>query len=300
MVLNKTGELSTGVATWKIVINDINGSNRVELSEDVKSIVDTIPEGMEYVDGTLKCNIDTSHWNEDNPIPYNDVTVLFDKVTRKLNISIDNLNLAEDRYAYIELEYQTRITNIPETSRNGVTINGDQVTFTNSVKVGEKTDNAEVIVTNKELTKSGKQVNGLANVVEYNIGVNYGAVDLLPGSDSLELDDELDINLTLDPSSIKVTDMNTGEDVAYRSSFGTTADGKNTMKLSLPDERALVVTYRASLVTAGKEKDKDYEVSNKATLKGKSEESEEVKTFVKYEESAATITGTANSITIKK
>ena len=300
LVLNKTGELSTGVATWKIVINDINGSNRVELSEDVKSIVDTIPEGMEYVDGTLKCNIDTSHWNEDNPIPYNDVTVLFDKVTRELKIRINNLNLAEDRYAYIELEYQTRITNIPKKSGNGVTINGDQVTFTNRVEVGEKTDNAEVIVTNKELTKSGKQINGLANVVEYNIGVNYGAVDLLPGSDSLELDDELDINLTLDPSSIKVTDMNTGEDVAYRSSFGTTADGKNTMKLSLPDERALVVTYRASLVTAGKEKDKNYEVSNKATLKGKSEKSEEVKTFVKYEESAATITGTANSITIKK
>lgn len=59
----KSGSLSGGVATWKICINDREGYKRSEIKNGVlDNIVDTIPAGMEYKDGSLKCWIDASQW----------------------------------------------------------------------------------------------------------------------------------------------------------------------------------------------------------------------------------------------
>lgn len=137
-------------------------------------------------------------------------------------------------------------------------------------------------MTSKELHKVGKAVSGLKNVVEYVIDVNYEAMDLLPDSDVLVLEDVLDENLTLDTTSIKVTDRDTGEAVSFKRSSCTLNDGKTKMVLTIPDSRALRVVYRATLVTAGKEDGKTYQVSNSATLKGQKEKSTEIKTEVKY------------------
>ena len=294
--LNKTGEIFGGVANWKVEINTHTPWTRVALSEQVvKDIIDTIPEGMEYVEGSLKCSIDQDHWKSTDPIPYDNVDVTYHKDTRKLIININDLDftLNDDyQYKYIVLEYQTRVTKKP--------VSGEKITFTNKVKVGDETKSESVDMTCTELDKQGKQVADLLNVVEYKIGVNYSAADLLSGKNTLELKDTLDADLTLDTSSIKVTDMYTGESVDYKASFGTTSDGKNTMTLTMPDQRALLVTYRASLVTAGKTKDTVYHVSNKATLTGSDEKTVEVNTDVKYETSEATVQGKSDSIIIKK
>ena len=283
--LNKTGELAGGIARWKVTINEREGWKRAELSDDVKNIVDTIPEGMEYVDGSLKCSIEATRYN--SPLkPYTDVVATFDPESRKLNISIRNLDLTNDRCVYIELEYQTRVTN------------GNKASFTNHVQVGSKSDDATVSINSKKLDKSGSLAEGVPNVVEYRIGVNYGAEKLVSG-DTLTLNDVLDSNLTLDVSSIKVTDMKTGEAVAYKASFGTT-QGQNTMTLTIPDQRALVVSYRASLVTAGKTENTTYTVSNKASLTGAEQVTVGTSTEVKYEKTSATVEGSANSITIQK
>ena len=148
--------------------------------------------------------------------------------------------------------------------------------------------------------KAGKAVSGLKNVVEYVIDVNYEAIDLLPDSDVLVLEDVLDENLTLDTTSITVTDRDTGEAVSFKRSFSTLNDGKTKMVLTIPDSRALQVVYRATLVTAGKEDGKTYQVSNSATLKGQEEKSTEIKTEVKYQKSDATVSGSSDSISIKK
>ncbi len=294
--LNKTGEIFGGIANWKVEINTHTAHERVALSERVvKNISDIIPEGMEYVDGSLKCSIDQDHWNSPDPIPYSDVEVTYHKDTRTLIININGLDFStydEYQYKYIVLEYQTKVTKKPES--------GGKITFTNTVKVGDETKSESVDMTCTELDKQGKQVADLLNVVEYKIGVNYSAADLLSGKDTLELKDTLDADLTLDTSSIKVTDMYTGESVDYKASFGTTSEGKNTMTLTIPDKRALMVTYRASLVTAGKTKDTVYHVSNKATLTGSDEKTVEVNTDVKYETSDATVQGKSDSIIIKK
>ena len=294
--LNKTGEIFGGIANWKVEINTHTAYERAALSERVvKNISDIIPKGMEYVDGSLKCSIDQDHWNSPDPIPYSDVEVTYHKDTRMLIININGLDFStydEYQYKYIVLEYQTKVTKKPES--------GGKLTFTNTVKVGDETKSESVDMTCTELDKQGKQVADLLNVVEYKIGVNYSAADLLSGKNTLELKDTLDADLTLDTSSIKVTDMYTGESVNYKVSFGTTSEGKNTMTLTIPDERALLVTYRASLVTAGKTKDTVYPVSNKATLTGSEEKTVEVNTDVKYETSEATVQGKSDSIIIKK
>lgn len=235
---------------------------------------------------------------DDNTTEYNDVIAQFDKDSRKLSIRINNLNLS-DRYIYVELEYQTKITKIPEESGDGTTVGSDKITFENKVNVGGKDYSGQVEMSSKELDKKGKQVEGLSNVIEYSITVNSSAAALNPEKGTLELTDVLDTNLILDTTSIKVKDM-TGETVNYQPSFGTTADGKNTMRLILPDRKALVVTYRASLVSAGKENGNSYQVSNNATLIGATRKTVEQTTSVKYESTGATVAGNQNSIVIKK
>ncbi|MGN8705652.1 Cna B-type domain-containing protein [Bacillota bacterium HCP3S3_E9] len=295
----KSGSLSGGVATWKICINDITDWKRGEIKNGVlDNIVDTIPAGMEYVDGSLKCRIDASHWGDNNTTAYEDVSAKFDETSRKLSISINNLNLS-DPCIYVELEYKTKITKIPEESGDGTNVGSDKITFENKVNVGGKDYSGQVEMSSKELDKKGKQVEGLSNVIEYSITVNSSAAALNPEKDTLELTDVLDTNLILDTTSIKVKDM-TGETVHYQSSFGTTADGKNTIRLILPDSKALVVTYRASLVSAGKENEKSYQVSNSATLIGAKTKTVEQTTSVKYESTGATVAGNQNSIVIKK
>ena len=298
--VNKSGELSGGVATWKICINDREGWKRSKIKNDVlNNIVDTIPAGMEYVDGSLTCWIDASQWGDDSTTEHNGVNVQYDKDSRKLSISINDMDLSKDPYIYVELEYRTKITKIPEESGDGTTVGSDKITFENKVNVGGKDYSGQVEMSSKQLDKKGKQVEDLLNVIEYSITVNSSAETLNPEKGTLELTDVLDTNLILDPKSIQVKDM-TGETVHYQSSFGTTADGKNTMRLILPDGKALVVTYRASLVSAGKKTETSYQVSNNATLTGAITKTVKQTTSVKYESSNATVAGDQNSIVIKK
>ena len=293
-VLDKSGTLSGGIAKWEIIINDLQHWKRTDLPESTKTITDTLPEGMAYVDGSAKCMLYKE--NEENNPEETAITASFDPSTRKLTMTVPALTGT----VRAVITYDTKITTLPTGSGNGVTVDGDRISFTNSVTVGKKTESATVTMTSKELHKVGKAVSGLKNVVEYVIDVNYEAMDLLPDSDVLVLEDVLDENLTLDTTSIKVTDRDTGEAVSFKRSFSTLNDGKTKMVLTIPDSRALRVVYRATLVTAGKEDGKTYQVSNSATLKGQKEKSTEIKTEVKYQKSDATVSGGSDSVSIQK
>ena len=301
LAVNKTGSLSGGVASWKVSINEREGWKRAALQNGIlNDIVDTIPAGMEYVEGSLKCAIDKSHWGEEKTEEYQDVTANFNQKSRELHISINNLDYSQDPYIYVELEYKTRVTSIPAETGNGTTVANDKISFTNKVSVGGKEDSATVDMSSRELDKKGQQVEGL-NVIEYTIVVNGSAEKLNSEGNTLELTDTLDPNLTLDTTSIKVTDMfDSNANVDYQCSFGTASDGSNIMTLTLPDERALVVTYRASLILAGKNAGTIYNVSNKATLVGSRIKTVEQTSGVKYEKSDASVEGNLNSIKIQK
>ena len=293
-VLDKSGTLSGGIAKWEIIINDLQHWKRTDLPESTKTIIDTLPEGVAYVDGSAKCMLYKE--NEEKNPKETAITVSFDSSTRKLIMTVPALT----GKVRAVITYDTKITTLPTGSGNGVTVDGDRISFTNSVTVGKKTKSATVTMTSKELHKVGKAVSGLKNVVEYVIDVNYEAMDLLPDSDVLVLEDVLDENLTLDITSITVTDRDTGETASFKRSFSTLNDGKTKMVLTIPDSRALRVVYRATLVTADKEDGKTYQVSNSATLKGRIEKSTETKTEVKYKKSDATVSGGSDSVSIQK
>ncbi len=293
-VLDKSGTLSGGIAKWEIIINDLQNWKRTDLPESTKTITDTLPEYMTYVDGSAKCMLYKE--NEEKNPEETAIKASFDPSTRKLTMTVPALT----GKVRAVITYDTKITTLPTGSGNGVTVDGDRISFTNSVTVGKKTESATVTMTSKELHKVGKAVSGVKNVVEYVIDVNYEALDLLPDSDVLVLEDILDENLTLDTTSITVTDRNTGEVVSFKRSFSTLNDGKTKMVLTIPDSRALRVVYRATLVTADKEDGKTYQVSNSATLKGRIEKSTETKTEVKYQKSDATVSGGSDSVSIQK
>lgn len=61
-------------------------------------------------------------------------------------------------------------------------------------------------MTSRELSKTGKQVEGRDNIVEYTIHINWHGKDLLDNEDTLTLEDLLDADLILDTTSIKVKD----------------------------------------------------------------------------------------------
>ena len=86
-----------------------------------------------------------------------------------------------DRYVYIKLEYKTKLTSIPTTSQNGTVVSGNEVIFSNKVLEGGMEATADVTLKNKVLDKQGKKAEGIPNVIDYKLGVNYGAADLLPG-----------------------------------------------------------------------------------------------------------------------
>ena len=293
-VLDKSGTLSGGIAKWEIIINDLQNWKRTDLPESTKTITDTLPEYMTYVDGSAKCMLYKE--NEEKNPEETAIKASFDPSTRKLTMTVPALT----GKVRAVITYDTKITTLPTGSGNGVTVDGDRISFTNSVTVGKKTESATVTMTSKELHKVGKAVSGVKNVVEYVIDVNYEALDLLPDSDVLVLEDVLDENLTLDTTSITVTDRDTGEAVSFKRSFSTLNDGKTKMVLTIPDSRALRVVYRATLVTADKEDGKTYQVSNSATLKGRIEKSTETKTEVKYQKSDATVSGGSDSVSIQK
>lgn len=295
VVMDKQGSLSGGVATWKITVNNKEGWQRVYLPDSAATITDILPAGMEYVDSSVECSLHKMQYEGKLEL-YTQVSASYDAQSRELTINVPDLK----GYAYAEITYQTKITSIPKDTGNGVEVTNDYISFTNSAKIGDVEKSATVKTSSKELHKTGKQLASPKNTVGYNIGVNYYGIDLLPGSDTLRLEDTLDTNLVLDPSSVKVIDMYTNEAVPFTANYGTNESGNNTMQLIIPDERALKITYRASFVSAGKEDGKTYYVSNEVKLSGEEVRSTEVQTSVKYEKVDANITGNSNEISIKK
>lgn len=117
------------------------------------------------------------------------------------------------------------------------------------------------------LDTSGNQIGSDENGVElsapklsktgtYNANVNGGrypfqitlnelGTDLVPGTDTIKLIDEMCDILILDPSSIKVINTKTKESVAF-----TSAIEGHTLTLTLPDDQPLTITYEAAINAA--------------------------------------------------
>ena len=156
-----------------------------------------------------------------------------------------------DDYA-VELQIVCKLTD-PE-----VLLGGQEKTFNNTVTLRNLND--DVIDTAASgVTLSVPQIQkGKDNEAEvsggnypFTIQLNQEGVDLMPGSDTITLVDELGGNLTIDISSITVKNSKTGEDLAGSwSSSVETANGKQTLKIVLPDNQPLTISYTTAVNAA--------------------------------------------------
>ena len=235
-------------------------------------VVEQIPEGMEiayirmywYGDNVKQENSQMipigglgAEWSQkDNTSTGNNTGLLTNYYYVKGQTAImDVTNLVpggeKDKYA-VELQIVCKLTD-PE-----VLLGGKEKTFNNTVKLRNSDD--EVIDTAASgVTLSVPQMQkGKDNEAEvtggnypFTIQLNQEGIDLMPKSDTITLVDELGDNLTIDISSITVKNTKTGEDLTgFWSSSVETANGKQTLKIVLPDDQPLTISYTTAVNAA--------------------------------------------------
>lgn len=157
--------------------------------------------------------------------------------------------------------------------------------FTNNVTVSTAGDllgesSHTQVVRRPVIVKESGEINN--NTIPYTITINESRDDLVPGYDTLTLTDVLsyrqsstdNVNAMLDYSSVHVYELDVdgstiGEitsDCPYTLAEGTSSDGKvtRTIKMTIPDGKALKVEYSYKMSGSGKVSD----LSNTATVSG--------------------------------
>lgn len=136
------------------------------------------------------------------------------------------------------------------------------VSMTNADRVQIGVDSDAVTIQSKSLAKDGTydpKTNG--GVYPFKITVNDLGTDLVPGSDTIKLIDELSDTLILDPTSIQVVNSKTGDAITnYKPSVNN-----NVLTLELPDNLPLTITYNATINAAPGQA---INISNKAYWEG--------------------------------
>ncbi|MCC8104923.1 MAG: hypothetical protein LIO99_02745, partial [Clostridiales bacterium] len=305
--VDKTGTLTGNVADWTIMVNYDSVYNRAAeyLESAVYVITDVIPEGMTLDESSIKGYVydyyigtNSTYWVSGTQYNVADTyfSYSYDKTTRTVTFTFDLSNVSRDDCILV-VTYSTIIA-------TGTTGTGSSVSYTNNVSVKQDgTDigntSATVELKSQTLTKDAALTDSSTgiNQVTYTIGVNYSASDLVAGSDWLTLTDTIGSEATLVLSSVSVEEMYTGASVDYSVSYSTNANGEGVLTLTVPDSKALLVTYRVAV--SGKE-GTTVTVTNEAELTGVVSSEVSTQYEVCIESSDAWVHGTTGSITITK
>ena len=211
---------------------------------------------------------------------------------------IDNLEAGggyRDDYA-VEIQIVCKVTD-----RN-VLLGGVSKEFNNVVSLQNSggttigNDSNGVTIGKQTLSKQGTynpETNG--GRYPFKITLNELGEDLVSGSDTITLVDELSDTLILDTTSIQVVDTRTGETVT---NWTSSVEGQ-TLKIVLPDNLPLTVTYEATVNAAPGQ---TISISNNAHWEGyttPSGGSVEVKEF-SYSTGGTVGADTSPSVTVKK
>lgn len=133
-----------------------------------------------------------------------------------------------------------------------VLLGGETKLFNNQVSLKDRFDNTigfdtdGVELSAPKISKTGvynPNVNG--GRYPFKIVLNELGTDLMPNADTIQLIDEMNDILILDPTSIKVINQITGKEIAF-----TSAIEGHTLTLTIPDDQPLVITYEASINAA--------------------------------------------------
>lgn len=211
---------------------------------------------------------------------------------------IDNLVAGggyRDDYA-VEIQIVCKVTD-PDVLLGGVSKEfNNVVSLQNSKGTTIGNDSNGVTIGKQTLSKQGTynpETNG--GRYPFKITLNELGEDLVSGSDTITLVDDLSDTLILDTTSIRVVNTNTNETVT---NWTSSVEGQ-TLKIVLPDNLPLTVTYEATVNAAPGQ---TISISNNAHWEGyttPSGGSVEVKEF-RYSTGGTVGADTSPSVTVKK
>ena len=317
-----SAEKGAWVVDWTVYANrqkgnkDANGEFEYygagKLGGAPLNIIDTLPDGMSYVAGSAKYTLVQNPYDQHTGLGRGSeaTTIVSDQP-----LAADNVNSAGNTvtfsipttalgsYAgYAKLTYKTAV------KRGELDASTNEATFTNSASAesgNKKFDSGSGTVTikNNVIKKTGEQ--GNSNRVKYTILFNESAVDLMAGSDIVELVDTMDAKCTLVPSSLKVFEYGgvVWKDLAendYSSKMEQVESGEGTctcLTLKVPDGKYLKVEYE--VIPDGNPGD-EVPLSNTAVLTGVTEGSATDKQTWVVKNAAASAGGNGYGITMTK
>lgn len=211
---------------------------------------------------------------------------------------IDNLVAGggyRDDYA-VEIQIVCKVTD-PDVLLGGVSKEfNNVVSLQNSEGTTIGSDSNGVTIGRQSLSKQGTynpEING--GRYPFKITLNGLGEDLVSGKDTITLVDDLSDTLILDTTSIRVVNTKTGETVT---NWTSSVEGQ-TLKIVLPDNRPLTVTYETTVNAAPGQ---TISISNNAHWEGyttPSGGSVEVKEF-SYSTGGTAGADTSPSVTVKK
>ncbi|WP_193316224.1 Spy0128 family protein [Bifidobacterium cebidarum] len=250
------------VADWQVDVNKGDGGiGKIDTLGKPIVVTDTLPQGMSYVPSSGKYTVKAGSKPGSQAGKLDDV---MSSANSQLTFTIPTDGVKQQDgsdKAYAKLTYQT--------AAKGT---GQEVSFTNkaaadsgSTHFGE--DSSTVTGSSKVIDKSAVQNKDL-NHVRYTIKVNPEGTDLVKDSDTVTLSDLMDPEGTFIPSSLKITNSNTGATLIVPVKVENVSDnGAPTTKLTLalPDSTPVTVVY--DVKPNGKPGDK-VNLTNTATLEG--------------------------------
>lgn len=318
-----SAEKGAWVVDWTVYANRQKGNKGSDdkfeyfgagkLNGEPLNIIDTLPDGMSYVEDSARYTLVQNPYSLHTGYGRGSEakTVVSDRQLAASGVSNDNntvtfsIPTAElGSYAgYAKLTYKTAV------KRSKLNISTNEVKFTNSASAesgSKKFDSGSgtVTVKNNVIQKTGEQL-GNSNRIKYTILVNESAVDLMAGSDILELVDTMDAKCTLVPSTLKVYEHGnvvwkelTKDKYSSKMEQVEGAAGTQTrLTLTVPDGKYLKVEYE--VIPDGNPGDQVL-LSNTAKLTGVTEGSVTDKKTWTVKNAAASAGGNGYGITMTK
>ena len=317
-VVDGSSEKGAWVVDWTVYANrqksaagDYYGAGK--LGSAPLNIIDTLPNGMSYVAGSARYTLVQNPYDLHTGLGGGSEakTVVSDRQLAASGVSNDNntvtfsIPTAElGSYAgYAKLTYKTAA------KRSELNTSTNEAKFTNSASAesGDKkfdSGSGTVTVKNNVIQKTSEQL-GNSNRIKYTILVNESAVDLMAGSDILELVDTMDAKCTLVPSTLKVYEQGNvvwkdlaKDDYSSKMEQVESADGPCArLTLKVPDGKYLKVEYE--VIPDGNPGD-EVSLSNTAKLTGVTEGSATDKKIWTVKDAAASAGGNGYGITMTK
>lgn len=318
-----TDEKGAWVVDWTVYANRQKGNKGAngefeyygagKLNGVPLNIVDTLPDGMSYVAGSVKYTLVRNPYDKHTGLGrgseaetvVDDQQLAADNVSSAGNAVTFSIPTTElGSYAgYAKLTYKTAV------KRSKLNTSTNEVKFTNSASAesgNKKFDSGSgtVTVKNNVIQKTSEQL-GNSNRIKYTILVNESAVDLMATSDFLELVDVMDAKCTLVPSTLKVYEQG---DVVWKElskndysskmvQVESDGDTRTRLTLTVPDNKYLKVEYE--VIPSGNPGDK-VSLSNTARLTGVTEGLATDEKIWTVKNASATAGGNGYGITMTK